>query len=53
MSKCEYENENGACTLNECMYGDFLERDDSNYDTGRYCYCDNVNKYKEQLKDSK
>lgn len=43
-AKCEYE-ENGHCTLNECMYGDFLDRDDSRFDTGKYCFCDDVSKY--------
>lgn len=39
--RCEYENA-GKCTLNECMYGDFLVFDDSQYGTGRYCYCNGV-----------
>lgn len=50
--KCEYENENGHCMLNECLYGDFLFVDDSLYDTGRYCLCDNVNKELEDGKDN-
>lgn len=37
MNKCRYEKE-GHCLLNECLYGDFLERDDSRYDSGRYCW---------------
>lgn len=45
MSKCKYES-NGHCTLNECMYGDFLFIDDSAFGTGRYCFCEDV----EQLK---
>lgn len=52
MKRCEYEDKNGRCTLNECMYGDFLVRDDSQFDIGRYCYCNGVtNKMKEQLKE--
>ena len=56
MSNCEYEDKNGHCTLNECMYGDFLMRDDSRFDTGRYCLCDEVlpSKYiSEKLKEQK
>jgi len=48
MSKCEYETSDGRCTLNECMYGDFLEMDDSRFDSGRYCMCDEVEKYREE-----
>ena len=46
--KCEYETENGNCTLNECMYGDFLFVDDSAFGTGKYCLCEQVSKLKEQ-----
>lgn len=52
-SGCKYEDCNGHCTLNECMYGDFLERDDSRFDTGKYCFatCDELaDKLKEQNK---
>lgn len=37
MGNCKYEKD-GHCLLNECLYGDFLERDDSRFDTGRYCW---------------
>lgn len=47
MNKCEYEK-NGHCTLNECMYGDFLFIDDSAFETGKYCLCDSVKQLKEQ-----
>ena len=43
MDRCEYEK-NGHCTLNECMYGDFLFIDDSAFDTGKYCLCDSITK---------
>ena len=46
--KCEYETENGNCTLNECMYGDFLFVDDSAFGTGKYCLCEQVSELKEQ-----
>lgn len=39
MSNCEYEK-NGHCTLNECMYGDFLFIDDSAFETGKHCSLD-------------
>lgn len=49
MNNCEYQNKNGHCTLNECMYGDFLEYDDSRFGTGRFCYatCEEFKKAKE------
>lgn len=41
MEKCEFE-EKGHCTLNECIYGDFLVTDDSRFGTGKYCFCNGV-----------
>lgn len=38
MNNCEYEK-NGHCTLNECMYGDYMFIDDSAFDTGKHCMC--------------
>lgn len=54
MSKCEHEN-NGYCTLDECIYGDFLFIDDSAFGTGKHCFCDDIEqarnkKEKEKLK---
>ena len=48
--KCEYETENGMCTLNECMYGDFLAMDDSRFNSGMYCWatCEEFKKAKEK-----
>ena len=40
--RCEYETDDGHCTLNECMYGDFLFIDDSAFETGKYCFCDGI-----------
>lgn len=51
--RCEYETNEGHYSLNECLYGDFLVRDDSQFDSGRYCYCNGVtDKMKEQLKEN-
>lgn len=53
MAECKYESTNGTCLLNECLYGDFLEYDDSQFDTGRYCFCTSVEKERIAKKQSK
>lgn len=36
MDRCEYQNENGHCILNECMYGDYMFIDDSRFLSGKH-----------------